>query len=198
MKEDILKNLWKQSIKNVEISIQPDQLFVSLTKAKNLEQLRRAYEFSDLFGGIILLFISVLMIFIKPDILDGISLQGKVGAVIIFGVFSFYHFNAFRIKRIPLPNSPALMQILFFEKEKIERRISLLSNFIWYVAIGLAGGFLLFNSFLNTVGFNILIISFLSIFGAIIFYLNKKSLQEEFMPLKSEIDERIKIIKEGI
>lgn len=199
MKNDQFNHLWQQAMAGNEITIEPVQLLSSLNRAKNLEQVRRAYEFADLFGGFVLIFILALFHNLNPGFWNELPLVGKFGLLLFLGTFLAYHINGFRVKRTVKEQSISLMQFLENEAKSLKKRIRFLNQFKWYLGSGLSGAFLLLNSLLE--GFSwrsIVIVAVLSLFGGILNHLNQKSLQEEFLPLETEFTEKMRLLREEI
>lgn len=199
MKNDQFTRLWQQAMSGNEVAIEPAKLLSSLDRAKNLEQIRRAYEFADLFGGFVLIFILALFHYLNPSFWNEIPLAGKFGLVLFLGSFLAYHFNGFRVKQTMNASSASLMQFLENEVTKLKARIRFLNQFKWYLGCGLSGVFLLFNSLLDGFGWRSMIIAaVLSLFGGILNHLNQKSLREEFLPLERDFAEKTRLLKEGM
>ena len=198
MKNDqALKALWRGMTRGAQITVEQELLFASLQNANRLQKVMRAYEFSDIFGGLLLFFIVALLAILKPSVIAEISFTGKIGAAILVGTFLCYHFMAFRIERIPLPNEATLRQIVQYEKAKLSRRIALVSNLGKYLLVGLTGCFMLFNSIATNVKAVVAILICLLLIGALIYFLARKELREQYLPLKAEIDEKLKGLQEG-
>ncbi len=199
MKNDQFTRLWQQGMSGNEVAIEPAQLLSSLNRAKSLEQIRRAYEFADLFGGFVLMFILGLFHYLNPVFWSELPLTGKFGLILFLGTFLAYHFNSFRVKRTTNELSISLMQFLENEAESLKKRIRFLHQFKWYLCSGLSGVFLLFNSLLDGFGWrSLVILAILGLLGGILNHLNQKSLQEEFLPLEAEFAEKMRLLKEEI
>ncbi len=199
MKNDQFTRLWQEAMAGSKVAIEPASLLNSLNRAKSLAQIRRAYEFADLFGGFVLIFILGLFHYLHPSFWSELAIFGKTGFILFLATFLGYHFNGFRVKHASDEQSISLLQFLENETANLKKRIRFLHQFKWYLGSGLIGVFLLFNSLLEGFGWRSMVIAaVLALFGGLLNHLNQKSLQEEFLPLATEFAEKMRLLKEEI
>jgi len=197
MKEDKLRSLWQQAVGNAEISIQSDRLVDSLTKARRAEQLRRAYEFSDLIGGVAVMVVFIMLAVTKPELARDLFPLGTIGGILVLAAFGAFHVRSFLIRRLSPAEDSTLLQYLLVEREKLEKRIAFLSSFLWYVLFGTLGFFLFFASIFGSIEAGFIILAFLGVFVAAVLYMNSRNRKKDFVPLRDEIIDLIAQLQNG-
>ena len=187
-----LKAILNQSIVNTEVSIDKSNMVNVFEKIENKERLVRAFEFSDLFFGVIILLLGGLISYQNPALITELHLFAKVGLLVFFLTYLVFHISAFKIKLKKTPSNANLKELLKFELAKVNSRIALFNNYKWLLVGALGGLYTFFFFGMKPAQTESLVILFAGIgFGLMIYKHAQDQIKNDFSPLRKELKDQL-------
>lgn len=192
MKEQTVRSILQKSLDNALFNVNNEKMMRTFEKSAKEEKLMQAMSFSDLFGGMILILIILLLYLKDPSTFSIIPAAGKIGALVFGLTFVVHHVLALRIKLMKSPEAPSLLLFLSFQLNKINSRVALLRSYKWLLLIGLSGVFLLFVTISPKLLTGLISFLLLGSFGVTIHFLTQKKLKTKILPLQKETIELLR------